>query len=249
MSISEQTSQDGTAVDMVEEESTSTDHCIPAETVSDILATRTWLNGQLVDQLSQIQAEKTDVPLTKDVEVARERISKLQEEFLSESSKLALRELTLKRLQLGTALSKELFGPTDPDTDGTKEDDTVKKELEDMVIQQSKLVSQIMKEEAELEALRTELKTLREKNFAMKAQNRRSMNQIRQRQNLLEEKANDFRKHKEGQSKKEQLEGEMTKIVIQRHTLQGLILGSGINWAADPAMEELLLSLGEPLDL
>ncbi|XP_046357225.1 centromere protein H-like [Haliotis rufescens] len=248
MSISQQTLPYSIAVDIVEEESISTDnHIVPAETVNDIIATRDWLDGQLVNQLSQIQADQADVPLTKDVEVARERMSRLQEELLSESSKLSLRELTLKRLQLGTALSQELFGPTDPD--GPTVDNTVKKELEDMVLQQSNLVSKIMKEEAELEMLHTELKTLREKNFEMKAQNRRSMNQIRQRQKLLEEKADDFRQHKEGQSKKEQLEGEMTKIVIQRHTLQGLILGSGINWAADPAMEELLLSLGEPLNL
>lgn len=39
------------------------------------------------------------------------------------------------------------------------------RELEDMALQQSNLVSKIMKEEAELEMLHTELKTLREKNF------------------------------------------------------------------------------------
>ena len=38
------------------------------------------------------------------------------------------------------------------------------------------------------------------------------------------------------------------KIDLTRNIFQGLILGSGISWAADPELEELTLSLGEPLD-
>ena len=40
----------------------------------------------------------------------------------------------------------------------------------------------------------------------------------------------------------------MQKIVIARHTLQGLVLGSGVNWAEDPHLLEVVLKLGETLD-
>ena len=38
------------------------------------------------------------------------------------------------------------------------------------------------------------------------------------------------------------------KIVIARHTLQGLVLGSGVNWADDPYLLQVVLKLGETLD-
>ena len=44
------------------------------------------------------------------------------------------------------------------------------------------------------------------------------------------------------------LEGYIDRIVIMRNTLQGLILGSGVHWASDPELENLILSLGKSLE-
>jgi hypothetical protein len=35
------------------------------------------------------------------------------------------------------------------------------------------------------------------------------------------------------------------KITVERHLFQGLISASGINWAKDPALTDLMIELGE----
>jgi hypothetical protein len=45
------------------------------------------------------------------------------------------------------------------------------------------------------------------------------------------------------------LEEEIIQIKIRRFVLQKLILASGINWAEDSHLRELMISLGSKLDL
>jgi hypothetical protein len=41
----------------------------------------------------------------------------------------------------------------------------------------------------------------------------------------------------------------LSHIQIGRNILQGLILGSGVNWAENDHLKELMLSLGRPVEL
>ena len=47
---------------------------------------------------------------------------------------------------------------------------------------------------------------------------------------------------------KERLESAISKGVLVQHIFQGLILGSGINWAQDEEMTDLVLSLGQSIE-
>ncbi len=47
---------------------------------------------------------------------------------------------------------------------------------------------------------------------------------------------------------KEKLQSSITKVVLVRHIFQSLILGSGINWAQDEDMTDLVLGLGQSID-
>ena len=40
----------------------------------------------------------------------------------------------------------------------------------------------------------------------------------------------------------------LSKIKMVRHVFQALILGSGVNWGADKATMDLMISLGKPIE-
>ncbi len=46
-----------------------------------------------------------------------------------------------------------------------------------------------------------------------------------------------------------EIDNQLSHICIGRNILQGLIVGSGVNWAEDEDLKELVISLGQPVKL
>lgn len=48
-------------------------------------------------------------------------------------------------------------------------------------------------------------------------------------------------------SAQEKIDATVSKLEVCRHTFQGLVLGSGVHWAADDALKQTVLQLGKPI--
>ncbi|XP_041361801.1 centromere protein H-like [Gigantopelta aegis] len=219
-------------------------------TVTDLLKVHSWLDRQLYDYNSQIVAAEIDSEETDDLEKLQENLSVLQNDLVTEASRASLRDLTIKRLQLGQTLNQILTSSPDSGEEPVYQTDPVKKEvLEELLIKQRDLVSQTVKKSEVVQELKDSLANIKKANFELKVNNRKLMAIIKERHSSLQEQAKSFSKNEKGQNMKTHLQKLVDKIVIQRQVLKGVILGSGVNWQQDPTMRERVIRLGEPLDI
>ncbi|KAJ7371528.1 hypothetical protein OS493_024868 [Desmophyllum pertusum] len=178
-----------------------------------------------------------------------ERISKLQDQLYSLSTARSYKKLVLDRLLCGDQLIKTLF--PDVVTDSPTEEQTEQMNaFAKLCEKQNKLSTEILVEHEALSEAQTSLDRLKQQSYEIKKENRGLMRQL---QKLTDEKENAassstdnaaFQKLKHQTGLKKQVE----KIDIVRNVFQGLIVGSGIDWASDEEMKRLVLSLGETLE-
>lgn len=167
----------------------------------------------------------------------------LQEELFSQYAEKDKREIMIKRMQLGRTLTDELF-KQDEDTDDAGKTRTDTAYLEDLLERQCSVVTEIMKNIQAVELDREKLKGLKKANADLMNENRKKMHVINEKNKAKKRPAID----EETKEMTENLDRTVQQIAIIRHTLQGLVIGSGVNWAQDPEIEEMVLQLGEKLD-
>lgn len=181
---------------------------------------------------------------TKDQDQLNERILKLQQELLGESTNHSLKELALKRLQLSDTLLQTLFPAASASQAATEHKDRFR----DLTSRQSELVSEVIGHHQVCQRVQGELDSVRKECLEIKKRNREVMTELLQK---TEEKRREASHH--DNEKHQQVQGEINRILshiqIGRNILQGLIVGSGVNWAADDDLRELMLNLGRPVEL
>lgn len=162
------------------------------------------------------------------------RILELQQELFRLTSFKSAQSLALQRLQMGGSLQEVLF------EDDVPIDQAERQRIKSLVDQQRKLSTEILAHQRHCEELRREQEIVQEERRDVTQQSRVLMKQLKE----LQE--NENKAHKDSHKKlREDIERAEGHLSIARNVLQGLIVGSGVHWAEDPKLQELLLSLGE----
>ncbi|XP_033749558.1 centromere protein H-like [Pecten maximus] len=215
------------------------------ETSTTLLAKQNWLQAQIDNHKAVMLAGSTaDEDTGGKADVLADLEKKLVDAYIEKDRK----ELIIKRMQMGEFLIKQLFEQSTADgiDPAEKEKQTVRiKYLKELLDKQCGLVSGIMKNVKEMEPKKKRLVELKKQNFDQMGTNRHDMEALQDRQNP---KVTD-NQDPETQQLLEELDKSLQKITIVRNTLQAVIVGSGINWAQDPAMQELVLEMGKKLEL
>jgi len=176
-----------------------------------------------------------------------ERISKLQDQLYSLSTARSYKKLVLDRLLCGDQLIKKLF--PDVVTDSPTEEQTEEMNaFAKLCEKQNKLSSEILVEHEVLSEVQTTLDRLKQQSYEIKKENRGLMKQIQKLRDEKENVASSSTDNATMQKLKQQIALKVEKIDIVRNVFQGLIVGSGIDWASDDEMRRLVLSLGETLE-
>ncbi|XP_060072149.1 centromere protein H-like [Ylistrum balloti] len=215
------------------------------ETSATLLAKQNWLQAQIDNHKAEILAGST---ADEDTDGKTDVLADLEKELLDEYIEKDKKELIIKRMQMGNFLIKQLFEQsTSDDIDpAEKEEKAVRvKYLKELLDKQCGLVSGIMKNQKEMESKKKRLVDLKKQNFDQMSVNRQNMQTLRERENPQCADNQD----EETKTLFEDLDKNLQKIAIVRNTLQAVIVGSGINWAQDPAMQDLVLDLGKKLEL
>ncbi|XP_071844767.1 centromere protein H-like isoform X2 [Apostichopus japonicus] len=161
-------------------------------------------------------------------------ILELQQGLFKQTSFKSSQSLALQRLQMGGSLLEVMFNDDAPIDKGAKE------QIKALIAQQRDLTAEILAHQKHCEELQEEQETIQGERREVTTQNRALMSQLKELQRKSQQPKEDG--HKKLQEDLEKTEGYLSII---RNVLQGLIVGSSVNWAEDPKLQELLLSLGD----
>lgn len=200
-----------------------------------------WMRNQIESHDIQREAATSSTDVNKDDSVKLiNLLTELGEDLRKQHFDKDRKEVIIKRIQLGNFLVREIF-----EEENINDENKEKlKYIAELLEKQCRLVTEIMKALKRTTELRSKLDTLKKDSFEKRTESRRIMLEIKGKN---EAKQQIIRDPETMQSLKE-FDIIMQKIVIARHTLQGLVLGSGVNWADDPQLLEVVLKLGETLD-
>ncbi|XP_013404265.1 centromere protein H-like [Lingula anatina] len=221
------------------------------EIILQLQKTREWLNTVMVDYHAKLESAKDSARPGNNIDQIQERITELQKELLDASTNLKQKEQIVKRMQLGECLSQNLLSACDGDQ-GAGDLVTRNKETESLlplVQRQMELVTKILGIHKAMQTMHVTVGCYQKDRLQMMKQCRELLAQAEKQNEEKQQRGADFQQNEEIQDAKRSLEEECSKIEMQRHVLQGLILGSGIHWAEDEKLKKLVISLGQPLDL
>ena len=214
---------------------------VTEETELDKHEKETWIQAQIDSHNIQREAATSSIKVNKEDTVKLTNIlTELGEDLRKQQFDRDRKEVILKRIQLGNFLVNEIFEKDQEDGENGEKIMYIVELLE----KQCRLVTDIMKELKKTSELKNKLDTLKKENSEKRIESRRLMLQIKEKNEAQQQIIND---QETTQSIKE-FDVIIQKIVIARHTLQGLVLGSGVNWADDPHLLQVVLKLGETLD-
>ncbi|XP_033109526.1 uncharacterized protein LOC117110811 [Anneissia japonica] len=210
-------------------------------TILELKRLKEWLQSQTTELETVLQLRKTrESEITTDVS---HRIVELQKELLNVTSSKSLKDLVLERMQCSDALLNILFPRETPSSEVKH-----RQKYLDLVEQQNKLVTEILGHQKAIQRTQKELDTVRQEAMEVKRDNRELMSMYQRIKSENEKKRMKNSRQKEEESIQKELDNISSKIIIAQHVLQALIIGSGVNWAKDKQLQQLLLSLGESLD-
>eukprot|EP00054_Salpingoeca_dolichothecata_P016871 m.99609 g.99609 ORF g.99609 m.99609 type:complete len:272 (+) comp22184_c0_seq1:36-851(+) len=231
---------------------------------------RSWLTRQQLDLTAalnsntqlQAEAEKPshqDTGLDEETERALEReLDDLQQDFSTISEERYQQVLLVDRLRKLGTLSLA-FSPSASDNsnkahgqdvplDNEQLDVDLRAELKELCLSRDRLALQLLERRQIVNQLSVDLMKLQKRCASIQRTNRKLMQQLNQQREENSNKASKqlppaliARQHK--------LEGLVDRNTMLRNVFQSLIVGSGVDWAADPELQETLLSLDAPLDL
>lgn len=173
------------------------------------------------------------------------RLAVLQDELLRVSSDHAVKELVVRSAQLGNILQELLF-PQPRESVEEEEDRGRISWAGELCDRQRVLSSDILAHHGACQTLQDEIDQRKKDIRDMQASNMELMKRLQSRERDERTVTQPSRSLQQQQDK---LEGLVSHITMEKGILQGLIIGSGVNWAKDPALKEVVIGLGKQLDL
>ncbi|XP_055457903.1 centromere protein H [Psammomys obesus] len=202
-----------------------------------LLRLKAQTHQQLLEYKSMIDAneEKTpdEIMQEKQIEV---KIESLENEIEDVKSKFEMKSLALNRMKLSVALKNSM---ENMDTGSSVLTDDMKHIL--------KLHKIIMKSQEESSELEKKLLEVRKKRLQLKQASRSKLLEIQTEKNKQKEDLDNMENSETIKTMKENLQREIKITTVIQHTFQGLIIGSKVNWAEDPALKEIVLQLEKDL--
>jgi len=161
-------------------------------------------------------------------------IDQLKEELFQTSSVNSIQSKLLERIENMQVFSSIIFAqPTDsPD----------KLRLQNAVGYRDELVSEFLKEHDQLKKRKDHLENLRKENRVLKQRIRELQEQI-DAMNKEKKKVDPAQQTSIVHKKKEELKNMESRNAILRNVIQNLVLESGVNWAEDEQLRDLMLKL------
>ncbi|XP_070542828.1 centromere protein H-like [Ptychodera flava] len=209
----------------------------------DLIRKKDWLRNQKLDHKA-VLASAALAPSSNDIEKLDESIANLKVDLFELSIEHSLKERKLQSAQCA-ALLKEFLSK---DSEGGLFNENEKQNVSEMCKKQSELSSEILERLKETEDLQKELDETKKQCLEMKKSNRELMLQIQEKQSATDKEQQRDAESEEITRIKEELDELTTKISLVRGVFQGVVVGSGVNWAEDPDLAETVIALGQPID-
>ncbi|XP_786763.2 centromere protein H [Strongylocentrotus purpuratus] len=224
------------------------------ENISSYVRYKEWLEN--VKQVQSGLINSSTEPATSegesnDIEELTTRIAAHQEELIKETSNHAVKELVVRSAQLGYKLQQLLF-PEDPEAESQEEEEKEKGEeqasswAKKLCEKQRVLSSDILAHLNACQSLQDDVDQGKKDIRDIQAGNVELMKKLQSRESA--DKMNDTPSNSV-QRQQEKLDDLISHITMEKGILQGLIIGSGVNWAKDPALKEVVIGLGQQLKL
>ncbi|XP_041464210.1 centromere protein H-like [Lytechinus variegatus] len=214
-----------------------------------------WLENLKQVQSGLIQSSK-DSPTSEsdsnDIEDVTTRIAALQEEFIKEKSSNAIQELVIRSAQLGYKYQQLLF-PDQPEVEGQENQEEGGEGAEKpsswakkLCDKQRVLSSDILAHIKTCKALQEEIDQSKKDTRDVQAANVDLMKKLQSKESADKQVAEPSNAVRQEQEKLDDL---ISHVAMEKGILQGLIIGSGVNWAKDPDLKDIVIGLGQQLKL
>ncbi|XP_071794564.1 centromere protein H-like [Asterias amurensis] len=214
----------------------------PDEKLQQYIGYKEWLDTVKRDYESALEARRIS-NTSEDQDQLKERTLRLQQQLLQESTNHSLKELAVKRLQLSDTLLQTLF-PASSNQASLEQRD----KFNDSTSKQIELVTEVIGHQKVCQRVQEELDAVRKECLEHKKKNREVMMELLQINEQKEKQASNYDDDKQQQAE-EEINRILSHITIGRNILQGLVVGSGVNWAEDKDLKEVMLGLGKPVQL
>ncbi|XP_023565040.1 centromere protein H isoform X2 [Octodon degus] len=164
------------------------------------------------------------------------KVEDLENEIEEVKVAFEMKRLALSRMQLSAALKNDL---ENVNTKSSVFMDTMKE-----VLKLNKSIMRLQKESWELEE---KLLDVRKKRLQLKHASENKLLEIQAEKKKQKEELDSMENSDKIKTMQRSLQTEMDITTVIQHVFQNLILGSKVNWAADPALKETVLQLEKDL--
>ncbi|XP_063955851.1 centromere protein H-like isoform X2 [Lytechinus pictus] len=201
--------------------------------------------------LNSSQGTQTSISVQQNI-CAYVRIAALQEEFIKEKSSIAIQELVIRSAQLGYKYQQLLF-PEQPEAEGQENQEENGEGAEKpsswakkLCDKQRVLSSDILAHIKTCKALQDEIDQSKKDTRDVQAANVDLMKKLQSKESADRQVAEPSNSVRQEQEKLDDL---ISHVAMEKGILQGLIIGSGVNWAKDPDLKDIVIGLGQQLKL
>ncbi|XP_048735001.2 kinesin-like protein KIF21A [Ostrea edulis] len=202
-----------------------------------------WMQEELENHQIEIAAASVEIGelSVKDLD---DKVSNRLDDLFEQTMYRERLNMVKKRVERSEAIISELFenserGGGDPPTK------TLEQEyLENLLERQCSVVSDIMRTLKECRKYQEELDEVKKDNRDIQMKNRQLLRELKEKQESQKNISD-----QETKSLCEELDQQLQMISITKCILQGLIVGSGVHWADDQQLQELVIKLGDVLQI
>ncbi|XP_052599327.1 centromere protein H [Peromyscus californicus insignis] len=202
-----------------------------------LLRLRAQTKQQLLEYKSMIDAneEKTPEQIMQEKQMEF-KIEDLENEIEDVKSNFEMKNLALNRMKLSAALKNNM--------EKVGVESSVLADDLKHILKLQKLIMKSQEESSELEA---KLLDVRKKRLQLKQTSRSKLLEIQTEKSKQKEDLDSMENSEIIKTMQKKLQTEIKITTVIQHVFQGLILGSKINWAEDPALREIVLQLEKNL--
>lgn len=211
-------------------------------TVVELCQTKERIETEILNHKITLKAVEGRTNSEEAPEKILERIEGLQEELQETAIDTELRQSMISRLKLGQKLISVVLEAEEEDGGG---ENPCTRSIRHQVEELTDLSSRVLTLHKHMcESLQPTL-NIEKHNVDLKHENRRLLETLQKSQKAKEKVALEKSQSPAIQQMEKQVELQEAKVDVMRQVLQGLILGSGVHWAADDDLRNTVLNLGE----
>ncbi|XP_072166963.1 uncharacterized protein [Diadema setosum] len=215
-----------------------------------------WLQTLQQMQRGAIRVSADD-NLTSENDQAEDLNSKLvalEEELLTASMNHGVKQQIVTSAQLCSRLLELLFPPADASAAPDVDDDAKAEEKEkrvwagELVDRQRTVASDILAHHECCQTLQDKIDQKKKEIRDLQASNVELMTRLQSVEKQQQDSGSGT-SSRSLQEQQEKLDNLISHITMERGILQGLVIGSGVNWAKDEHLRKVVIGLGKPLQL